>query len=104
MCDRILVKILKLPCESAKMYVTFVLVLLWTGGGFSQCYTTTSCTGRTVTAVTERDCCVGTDDGLAFRRSSGVCYICVGELRLISCSYHSFHTPYCSTWSYPSKL
>ena len=45
--------------------------------GFSQCYSSSSCTGSTIAAVSARDCCVGTDDGLSFS-NGGSCTACVG--------------------------
>ena len=47
--------------------------------GFSQCYSSSSCTGSTIAAVSARDCCVGTDDGLSFS-NGGSCTACVGGL------------------------
>ena len=45
---------------------------------FSQCYAETNCTGSSVEAATERDCCVGTDDGVAFHSGTS-CRACVGR-------------------------
>ena len=54
-----------------------LLVLLLTGEGFSQCFDSTGCTGNLVRAVHQRDCCVGTNDGLSF--NNGVtCTNCIG--------------------------
>ena len=54
-----------------------LLVLLLTGEGFSQCYNSTGCTGSLVGAVDQRDCCVGTNDGLSFS-DGGICANCIG--------------------------
>ena len=87
---------------SATMHLTLFLVLLWTGGGFSQCYTRRTCTGSTVQASSKRACCIGTDNGLAFR-SGGVCSTCIGELcftiqcvsllQLLPTTVHGFTKP-----------
>ena len=45
----------------------FLLVLLLAGEGFSQCFNSTGCTGSLVRVSSERECCVGTNDGLSFR-------------------------------------
>ena len=65
-----------------KMAVSVILALLFVsllpGQGFSQCFTGTNCTGGQVVALDERDCCVGTDDGLSF--SDGSSYsLCIGK-------------------------
>ena len=49
--------------------------------GFSQCFTDSDCTGGTVPAATERECCVETDDGLAFL-DGGECTECIGEFSI----------------------
>ena len=55
----------------------FLLVLLLAGEGFSQCFNSTGCTGSLVRVSSERECCVGTNDGLSFR--DGVsCTNCIG--------------------------
>ena len=46
--------------------------------GFSQCFTDTSCTGDTIPAATERECCVETNEGLAFF-DNGTCNLCIGN-------------------------
>ena len=45
--------------------------------GFSQCFTDNNCTGGTVPAATERECCVETNEGLAFS-DDGTCTVCIG--------------------------
>ena len=47
--------------------------------GLSQCYTAADCTGEEVAAADQRDCCVGTNDGLAYNDGS-TCNRCVGLL------------------------
>ena len=54
-----------------------LLVLLLTGEGFSQCFDSTGCTGSLVGAVHQRDCCVGTNNGLSFN-NGGICTNCIG--------------------------
>ena len=54
-----------------------LLVLLLTGEGFSQCFDSTGCTGSLVGAVDQRDCCVGTNDGLSYN-NGGICTNCIG--------------------------
>ena len=54
-----------------------LLVLLLTGEGFSQCYNSTGCTGSLVGAVDQRDCCVGTNDGLSYNDGLS-CTNCTG--------------------------
>ena len=65
-----------------KMAVSVILALLFVsllpGQGFSQCFTGTNCTGGEVVALDERDCCVGTDDGLSFSDGSN-CSLCIGK-------------------------
>ena len=46
--------------------------------GFSQCFTDKTCTGDTVPAATERECCVDTNEGLAFA-DGGACTVCIGN-------------------------
>ena len=54
-----------------------LLVLLLTGEGFSQCFDSTGCTGSLVGAVDQRDCCVGTNDGLSYNDGLN-CTNCTG--------------------------
>ena len=62
---------------SVIMLLVVLFTLLLTGEGLSQCYTGTDCTGSVVSASNQRDCCVGTNDGLSF--SDGItCSICIG--------------------------
>ena len=65
-----------------KMAVSVILALLFVsllpGQGFSQCFTGTDCTGDEVVALDERDCCVGTNDGLSFSDGSN-CSLCIGK-------------------------
>ena len=44
--------------------------------GFSQYFTNTDCTGDVLPAPGQRDCCVGTDDGLSFHDGSS-CNLCI---------------------------
>ena len=55
-----------------------LLLLLLTGEGLCQCFESVGCTGSLVSAYySERDCCVGTNDGQSFR--DGVsCTNCIG--------------------------
>ena len=57
--------------------VVFLFVLQLTGQVFSQCFTSTDCTGSQVTAVDQRTCCVETSDGLSYNDGS-TCNICIG--------------------------
>lgn len=53
---------------------------------FSECYTSSSCSGSTVRASSAKDCCVGTDEGLSF--FDGVnCRACTGQLHTLSAAY-----------------
>ena len=65
-----------------EMAVSVILALLFVSllpdQGFSQCFTGTNCTGDEVVALDERDCCVGTDDGLSFSDGSS-CTLCIGK-------------------------
>ena len=61
-----------------------LLVFLLTGEAFSQCYNSTGCTGSLVGAVNQRDCCVGTNDGLSFS-DGGICTNCIGIDSVTSC-------------------
>ena len=54
-----------------------LLLLLLTGQGFSQCFSSTNCTGGLVVAADQRACCVGTDDGLSFNNGTS-CNLCIG--------------------------
>ena len=54
-----------------------LLVILLAGKAFSQCFDSTGCTGSLVGAVDQRDCCVGTNDGLSFS-AGGICTNCIG--------------------------
>ena len=59
------------------------------------CYSSTTCSGDIIPAKSERECCVGTDNGLSFS-SGGVCIRCIGVL------YHSLYhslTTFCSLFS-----
>ena len=58
--------------------VVFLLVLQLTGQVFSQCFTSTDCTGSQVTAVDQQTCCVETSDGLSYNDGS-TCNICIGS-------------------------
>ena len=46
--------------------------------GYFQCFTDTSCTGDIVSAGNEKECCVETNDGLAFS-DGGACTLCIGD-------------------------
>ena len=59
------------------MWPPLVLVLLLTGQGFSQCFTGSNCTGDQVPAVSQKDCCVGTNTGLSYNDTWG-CTVCIG--------------------------
>ena len=62
------------------------------------CYSSTSCSGDIIPATSERECCVGTDNGLSFS-SGGVCIRCIGVLLSFSLyNYHSL-TTFCSLFS-----
>ena len=56
-----------------------LLVLLLTGEGFSQCFNSTGCTGSLVRVSSERECCVGTNDGLSYNDGLN-CTNCTGTL------------------------
>lgn len=59
------------------LYVHSYIILLI---DFSQdgCFTNIDCTGvPTVPATNARECCAGTDGGLAFR-DDGTCTVCIG--------------------------
>ena len=45
--------------------------------GSCQCFDSVSCTGALVDASNERDCCVGTNNGLSFN-DGGICTNCIG--------------------------
>ena len=60
------------------MFSGLFIVLLLIGEGFSQCYVNTDCTGTVVEATDQRDCCVGTDNGLSFNDGSN-CNLCIGS-------------------------
>ena len=55
------------------------LFLLLAGEGFSQCYNDTACSGSLVPADNQRECCAGTDEGLAYS-AGGTCNLCIGML------------------------
>ena len=57
----------------------FFLFLLLAGEGFPQCYSDTACSGSLVPAANQRECCAGTDEGLAYS-SGGTCNLCIGML------------------------
>ena len=59
------------------MLLVVLFTLLLTGESLSQCYTGTDCTGNVVSASNQKDCCVGTNDGLSFSDGS-ICSICIG--------------------------
>ena len=50
---------------------------LLAGEGFSQCYSDTACSGSLVPAANQRECCAGTDEGLAYN-DGGTCSVCIG--------------------------
>ena len=64
--------------KMAAVLYHLLLVLLLTGEGFSQCYNSTGCTGSLVVAVDQRDCCIGTNNGLSFN-IGGICTNCIGN-------------------------
>ena len=45
--------------------------------GLPQCFSNTNCTGAVVDAADQRDCCVGTDDGLSYHNGTN-CHLCIG--------------------------
>ena len=53
-------------------------LLLFQEGSSQLCYNSTDCTGARVAATDERNCCVGTDDGLSFHDGS-TCSLCIGN-------------------------
>ena len=59
------------------LHEVLLTVFLLSGRGFSLCYITTNCTGSTITAGSQRECCVDTEDGLSFS-SDGNCSPCIG--------------------------
>ena len=59
------------------VWISLLIVLLLTGQGFSQCFTSTDCTGDQVPADNQRECCVGTDTGLTYN-DGGTCTVCIG--------------------------
>ena len=59
------------------MLSSLVLVLLFSGQGFSQCFTNAGCTGDQVPAVSQRECCVETNTGLSYN-DGGTCSMCIG--------------------------
>ena len=64
--------------ENGVQFVSFVAGSpTVTGEGFSQCYNSTGCTGSLVGAVDQRDCCVGTNDGLSYNEVLS-CTYCTG--------------------------
>ena len=60
----------------AKMFIWCVALLL-IGQGFSQCFNDTICNETVVSATDKFDCCVDTNDGLAWKGDS--CSECVGK-------------------------
>ena len=61
----------KSNCILCKHFVFFA--------GLSQCYTVADCTGEEVAAADQRDCCVGTNDGLSYNDGT-TCNRCIGML------------------------
>ena len=57
----------------------FCASVLYFFAGLSQCYTVANCTGEEVAAADQRDCCVGTNDGLSYNDGS-TCNRCIGML------------------------
>ena len=60
------------------VFFSLLLSLLLTGHGFSQCFSSTNCTGDPVEAADQRECCVRTDDGHSFTNGS-TCILCIGN-------------------------
>ena len=56
-----------------------LLILCVTGRVESVCYTNTDCTGSTIPAIDQADCCVRTNEGLAYLDDGGNCTVCTGE-------------------------
>ena len=46
--------------------------------GIFRCYTRTDCTGTVIEAANQRDCCVGTNDGLSYG-DGDTCNPCIGK-------------------------
>ena len=67
----------------------YLLLLFLIGGAFSQCFTDSECTGGTVAAASERECCIQTDSGGAFL-SDGMCTACASELVHVIFSYRVY--------------
>ena len=53
------------------------LVYIFSAGIF-RCYTHTDCTGTVIEASNQRDCCVGTNDGLSYG-DGDTCNPCTGK-------------------------
>ena len=64
------------------MMLSSLLTLLLIGQGYSQCFTTSDCTGDAVPAATPNDCCGESSGGVALL-SNGICIHC-------SCKYNLF--------------
>ena len=45
--------------------------------GEFQCYTSSDCTGTVINSTDQRDCCVGTNDGLSYG-DGNTCNCCIG--------------------------
>ena len=56
-----------------------LLILHLIGGVQSVCHRSSDCTGSTILAIDQADCCVGTNDGLAYSDDGGSCTVCIGE-------------------------
>ena len=66
------------------LWISLLLVLLLTGEGLSQCFTSNGCTGDQVPADNQRECCVGTNTGLSYY-DGGSCTVCIGNV----CNYRT---------------
>ena len=65
----------------------FLLLILYvTGRVRSRCYIDTNCRGRTLAAIDQADCCIGTNDGIAYLNSEGNCTACIGEFVCCCCT------------------
>ena len=65
-------------CGIRRGFCTLMLFNLLTAD-LPQCFSNRNCTGAVVDAADQRDCCVGTDDGLSYHNGTN-CHLCIGML------------------------
>ena len=61
------------------------------------CYNNSNCTGAVFYAEDQRDCCIGTNDGLSYNNGSS-CHLCIGMMCSVCFTEKDDGCCICSSW------